>query len=124
MIYGTGVDIVEIQKIQKMLGKEAFLRKVFTDFEIAYCSRYKRSEPHFAGRFAAKEAVFKALGTGFGNGLGFIDVEVKNDKNGKPNLFLYRKAKEFSKTLGIANMLLTISHCENYAVAQVIFEVK
>lgn len=123
MIYGTGIDIVEIKKIQKLLEKDKILQKVFTDHEIAYCNQYKQSKPHFAGKFAAKEAVFKALGTGFGGGLGFIDVEVRNDKTGKPKLFLHGKAKKLSKTRGIANMLLTISHCENYAVAQVILEI-
>ncbi|MBI3366858.1 holo-ACP synthase [Candidatus Roizmanbacteria bacterium] len=123
-MYGIGIDIIETKKIKKMFSRNGFLSKIFTDHEIEYCTRYKLKELHFAGRFAAKEAAFKALGTGFGNGIEFRNVEVKNDRLGKPSLVFYGKAKRMVKLLKITNILVTISHCDGYAITQVLLERK
>jgi holo-[acyl-carrier protein] synthase len=106
-----GVDIIEIDRVEKIISEfgDKFLRKVFTDAEIIYCKSKAKPSQHFAARFAAKEAVAKALGTGFGKDLLLRDVEVRNDLNGKPMVF-YK---------GIRNdkVLISISHCDHYVVA-------
>lgn len=106
-----GVDIIEIDRVEKIISEfgDKFLKKVFTSAEIDYCKSKAKPSQHFAARFAAKEAVAKALGTGFGKDLMLKDVEVRNDINGKPLVF-YK---------GIKNdkVLISISHCDHYVVA-------
>ncbi|MCR4417942.1 MAG: holo-ACP synthase [Ignavibacteria bacterium] len=106
-----GVDIIEIDRVEKIISEfgDNFLKKVYTDEEIKYCKSKAKPSQHFAARFAAKEAVAKAMGTGFGKDLMLKDVEVRNDINGKP--IVYYK--------GIRNdkVLISISHCDHYVVA-------
>jgi|YNPMSStandDraft_1061717.scaffolds.fasta_scaffold00491_11 holo-[acyl-carrier protein] synthase len=106
-----GVDIIEIDRVEKIISEFGvkFLKKVYSDEEIKYCQSKAKPSQHFAARFAAKEAVAKALGTGFGKNLMLKDVEVRNDINGKP--IVYYK--------GIPNdrVLVSISHCDHYVVA-------
>ena len=91
-----------------------FLDRLFTLEEQAYCSRYKRSARHYAGRFAAKEAVVKALGTGFGEAVSWLDMEIMNDERGKPYVKISSKLEErFNHPV----FLISISHCEEYATA-------
>jgi holo-[acyl-carrier protein] synthase len=116
MITGLGSDIIEIERIHHACEKhgQAFLDKHFTQKEQAYCQRYNNPYPHLAGRFAAKEAVLKALGTGVQPGLSWLDVEVINDSRGKPDIYL--SPSVFEK-VGPIHLLISISHCKAYAYA-------
>jgi len=123
MVVGIGVDIVEVDRIEKALSNsQSIARRVFTDPEIEYCSGRKKQFQHFAGRFAAKEAALKALGTGWQKGIRWKDVEVIPDELGKPRLVMYRKAKQLFDESGAQNGLVTITHADKYAVAFVVLE--
>jgi holo-[acyl-carrier protein] synthase len=118
-IVGIGTDIVECLRIARMIEEhgEVFLMRVYTDHEIRYCQGRKRAMEHFAGRWAAKEAVLKCLGTGWRRGTNWTDVEVRNDSNGIPHVTLCGAVKEFADKLGIGTIHLSISHCRAYATA-------
>ena len=118
-VIGIGTDIVECERISQMIEKhgDAFLQRVYTADEIAYCCGRKAANQHYAGRGAAKEAVLKALGTGWAHGIQWTDVEVVNQQGGKPLIVLTGKACEISQSQGIAEMLISISHCKHYATA-------
>jgi len=124
VIVGTGVDIVEIERMAGILERhgDRFCRRVFTPTEIEYCRNSARPSESFAARFAAKEAALKALGVGWQRGTRFTDVHVSNDDLGAPHIELHGRAHEISRELGIQRMHITISHDHNYAVAQVIAE--
>lgn len=126
MIVGTGVDIVETRRIEEAFSRlgERFARRLFTPGEIAYCEKFKNRAERYAARFAAKEAAFKALGTGWRDGVRWVDVEVTHQPSGKPELRLQGRAQELAAQLGVARMSISISHSDRYAVAQVIFESK
>lgn len=116
MVKGLGNDIIEVERIEKIIhryGKQ-FLDKLFTPAEQNYCLKYSHSGRHFAGRFAAKEAVSKALGTGIGRMLSWMDIEIMNDQNGKPIVKLSQNAE---KRFGHPQIILSISHCRSYATA-------
>jgi holo-[acyl-carrier protein] synthase len=121
MIIGVGVDIVEVERFKKLHEKwgEHFLKKIFTDREIDYCLSKKNSYQHLAGRFAVKEAVSKAISTGWTGNFRWKDVEVLNDKRGKPFAFFHNKLKE---ELNSCSVHISISHSQNYAVAFAIIE--
>ena len=118
-IVGIGTDIVECLRIGRMIEQhgELFLMRVYTPREIRYCQGHKHSIEHFAGRWAAKEAILKCLGTGWRRGLSWTDVEVRNENNGKPTVHLGGAAKEQAQQLHLSDILLTISHCRAYATA-------
>jgi holo-[acyl-carrier protein] synthase len=118
-IIGIGTDIIECLRIATMIEKhgELFLTRVYTPHEIEYCSARRAATQHYAGRFAAKEAVLKALGTGWTRGIQWRDIEVRNDLGGKPSIALNGGAYEYSTQHGIDEVLITISHCRNYATA-------
>jgi holo-[acyl-carrier protein] synthase len=118
-ILGIGTDIVEVPRIALMIQKhgELFVQRVYTPHEIGYCSASKSSHQHFAGRWAAKEAVLKALGTGWSNGIHWTDIEVCNEPGGRPKIRLGGAAREWCERRGIAEILITISHCRTFAVA-------
>src|SRR5262249_31936393 len=118
-IVGIGVDIVECLRIGRMIEQhgELFLTRIFTEREIRYCQDRKRSVEHFAGGWAAKEAVRKALGVGWRRGLTFTDVEVRNEAAGRPQVHLCGAAKEAAQTHHVGDILLTIAHCRAYATA-------
>ena len=124
MILGVGIDIVEIRRIKSaMEGNDRFLEKIFTAAELEYLkSRNLRAE-YVAGRFAAKEAVAKALGTGF-RGFDFKDIEIDRTTLGKPIVVLKGKAKLIAKKEGQYSIHLSISHGEDSAVAYAILEVE
>lgn len=119
MILGLGTDIIEVVRIGEMIERhgELFLQRVYTEQEIRYCQRRKAAIQHYAGRWAAKEAVMKTLGTGFSKGVGFRDIEVSALKSGQPVLTLHGGAREIAGKLGIDSVLITISHCRSYATA-------
>ncbi len=118
-ILGIGADIVECLRIGRMIEQhgELFLTRIFTEREVLYCRERKRSVEHFAGRWAAKEAVFKALGIGWRRGLSFTDVEVRNEAGGRPRVHLCGAAKEAAQTQRVGDIMLSIAHCRAYATA-------
>lgn len=124
MIIGVGTDVVSIQRIEKAVHRfgERFINKVFTDKEAVACKEKKDVAPYLAARFAAKEAVLKALGTGISNGIGFKDVEVFRGHGKRPEIILHGKGKEMAGTLGVKNIHLSISHDAGVAVAFVVVE--
>jgi len=124
MTIGTGIDIAETQRIEQALERhgERFSRKIFTPSEIAYCERFKNKAERYAARFAAKEAAFKALGTGWANGIRWLDVEISHQPSGKPELLLSGRARELANQLGVTRAVVSISHANRYVVAQVILE--
>ena len=115
-IQGLGNDIVEVDRIRKSIEHHGshFLNRLFTQREQEYCTQFKDSSPHFAGRFAAKEAIAKALGVGFGAMLAWHDLEILNDDKGKPSVFFSEKGK---KQWNNPQFFLSISHETNYAIA-------
>ncbi len=124
MIVGTGVDIVEITRIEQALERhgERFARRLYTPGEISYCEKFKKRAERYAARFAVKEAAFKALGTGWRDGVQWLDVEVTHQPSGKPELSLRGRAEELARELGVTRTAVSISHADRYVVAQVIFE--
>ena len=124
MIVGLGVDISEIDRISNAIERHGrrFLERVFTPSEIAYCNRHRDPAERFAGRFAAKEAAMKALGTGWSRGVRWIDIEVTRLPTGRPTLALHGVAREIGERLGVRHASLSITHSGNTALAQVILE--
>ena len=125
-IFGTGIDIVENGRFEKMLiaGEIAFFERVFSPAEREYCEKFRTPRikaEHYAVRFAAKEAFVKALGTGFRQ-MNFHDVEVQNDPLGAPFLVLKGKVQELLKKRQIGSIHLSLSHSDNYSVAMVVAE--
>ena len=96
---------------------ELFLNRVYTAREIEYCSSRKAATQHYAGRWAAKEAVLKAMGTGWARGISWRDIEVRNDEGGRPLIALGGGAREVCESLAISEMLISISHCRSHATA-------
>jgi len=118
-IVGIGTDIIECVRIAKMIERhgEIFINRVYTQNEILYCSTRKAATQHYAGRWAAKEAVLKTLGTGWANGIKWTDIEVRNEPGGRPKILLSGIASETAKNLGIREVLISISHCRSHATA-------
>jgi holo-[acyl-carrier protein] synthase len=121
-IIGIGTDITECLRIARMIERhgELFLNRVFTPEEILYCRSRKQATQHFTGRWAAKEAALKALGTGWVRGISWRDVEVCNEPGGKPTMAVRGGAQEVAQQLGVTRMLVTISHCRTHATACVV----
>ena len=123
-IIGHGIDLVEVERIGKMRADHGphFLDRCFTPAEQAYCLSYKLADEHFAGRFAAKEAVLKVLGTGWRGQIAWTDMEILNDGAGKPELKLTAECLRIATALGIARWHLSISHTRTHATASAIGE--
>jgi holo-[acyl-carrier protein] synthase len=121
-IVGIGTDIVECVRIARMIEHhgELFLRRVYTPAEIRYCQARKRATEHFAGRWAAKEAILKCLGTGWQKGICWTDLEVRNEQSGLPQVQLSGAARDRAAELKIGNILVSISHCRAYATAHAV----
>ena len=124
MIFGTGLDIIEIERIRKSLEKysERFEEKVFTQDEIDYCRAQADPARHFAGRFAVKEAVSKCLGTGISGGVAWKDIEVLQKESGQPILKLTHKTKELFDHHKLNAIHISISHARDFAIANAIAE--
>jgi len=122
MIYGVGIDLVEIIRIERALKRwgERFERRVFSDLEIAYCRKHVRAHVHYAGRFAAKEAFIKSIG-GL-RGLAMKDIEIQNDGAGKPAFSMNTAVDRILKERGIRHVALSVTHTDQYASALVIME--
>jgi len=120
MVVGLGVDIVEIERMRKAIERRPRMKqRLFSEEEQWYCEHKAKPEIHYALRFAAKEAVLKALGTGF-SGMNFLDVEVARDERGRPYPKLYGAAKEYADQLGIMEMHLSLSYTKTTAVASAV----
>ena len=124
MILGTGIDIIECARIQASHEKfgERFLTRILRPDEIAYCLSNKRPAPFLAARFAAKEAISKAFGTGIGAQLGWQDLEIGRKETGEPFVILHDKAKILLQERGAKIVHLTLSHTEQHAAAMAILE--
>ena len=124
MIVGMGVDIAEVERIQGAIERhgEVFLRRVYTTREREYCERFKNKYERYAGRFAAKEAAMKALGTGWSRGVRWVDIEILRRQGSRPMLELKGEARKITDRLGVKNIAISITHTSKQAMAQVIFE--
>ena len=122
MIIGVGTDIAEVPRIAKSIENISFKKKVFSEREIIYCESKANKAESFAARFAAKEAFFKALGTGWRGGMAFNDVSVENDDLGKPSLIISGITAEIIKDRNIKNIHVSLSHVKDLAMATVILE--
>lgn len=122
MVYGSGVDIIEVERVRRAVKKwgDTFLKKIFTDNEIDYSQKRRFAYQHLAARFATKEAVLKAFGGGWSRSLPWKDVEIINDKNGKPNIKLHGEAKRIYDKKSIEKVVVSMSHTKNYAIASAI----
>ena len=118
-IIGIGTDIIECLRIAQMIERhgELFITRVYTQTEIQYCQCRKQATQHFAGRWAAKEAILKALGTGWRRGISWRDIEIRNESGGRPVVALRGGARDIVESLGITQMLISISHCRSHATA-------
>jgi holo-[acyl-carrier protein] synthase len=124
LIIGMGVDIAEVERIQAAIERygETFLRRIYTPAERSYCEQFKNKYERYAGRFAAKEAAMKALGTGWRRGVRWVDFEVVREAGGRPTIALDGAAKEIAAQLGVKRISLSITHTSSQALAQAIFE--
>ncbi|MDB6027935.1 MAG: phosphopantetheine--protein transferase domain protein [Verrucomicrobiales bacterium] len=124
MILGTGIDIIEVSRIQASYEKfgERFLNRILHPAEIEYCVAHKNPGPFLAARFAAKEAISKAFGTGIGAELGWQDMEVRKKESGEPYVVLHEKGAELLRARNAQRIHLTISHTAQHAVAMAILE--
>ena len=118
-LIGLGTDITECLRIARMIERhgEVFIDRVYTPEEIKYCQSRKQATQHFTGRWAAKEAILKALGTGWRRGISWRDIEVRNEPGGKPTVAVRGGAKDVVEQLGISEIQVSISHCRSHAIA-------
>lgn len=122
-IKGIGVDVVEVSRIKKLIEKNnKFIEKIFNQKEISYCEERRDKEVHYAARFAAKEAFFKAAGSKWREGIKWKNISVENDESGKPEIVLKGETLEFFEKIGYTRIHLSISHSAGIAVSFVIIE--
>ncbi len=123
-LLGLGVDIVETGRIDRSLERfgERFLRRVFTEGEIVYCQRMKYPARHFAARFAAKEAVSKAFGTGIGRAMGWRDIDIHRKESGEPFVVLVGGAESLARERNVRSVWVSLSHTDHHAVAMIALE--
>ena len=121
-VKGIGVDLALIPRLREVVGRwdERFLRRVFTEEEIAYCRRRRDPIPHYAARFAAKEATLKALGTGLAMGANWLEMEVRREDGGAPTMILSGRCHAIALSKGGRHVLLSLSHDGDYALAQAV----
>jgi holo-[acyl-carrier protein] synthase len=124
MIVGSGIDLVEIARIQQSLERfgQRFLNRVFTAAEQSYCMRKRNAAESLAARFAAKEAGAKALGTGISRGVNWLEIEVVREPGGRPNLRFHGRAAEIAAQLGVVHAALSLTHTASLSMANVILE--
>ena len=122
MIIGLGTDLVEVERMAKSIETTGFREKIFSPGEIVYCESKVNKAESYAARFAAKEAFFKALGTGWRGGMAFHEIEVINNKLGKPDILINGAVREFIEKKKIARIHVSLSHLKQMATAFVILE--
>jgi len=123
-VIGIGVDLIECARIQHSIDRfgDRFLHRVFTDSEIEYSMSMKFPERHLAARFAAKEAVAKAFGTGIGKAMGWRNIDIRKKESGEPFLIFSGPAQELAARRGVISALITLSHTEHHPMAAVVLE--
>lgn len=123
-VLGIGVDLVENARIEHSLERfgERFLHRIFTAGEIEYSQSMKFAARHLAARFAAKEAVSKAFGTGIGKAMGWKDIDVRRKESGEPFVILEGGAKKLAEEREVSNISITLSHTEHHAMAMIVLE--
>jgi holo-[acyl-carrier protein] synthase len=124
VIVGLGVDMEEVSRIREVISRHGriFLERVFSSGEIAYCERHRDPAERYAARFAAKEAMMKALGTGWSQGVRWRDIEVTRNPGGRPTILLHGAAREHADRMGARHVNLSLTHSGNFAMAEVILE--
>ena len=124
MILGSGIDLVEIERIQHSVDRfgERFLDRIYTKAEQAYCLRKHNAAESLAARFAAKEAAAKALGTGIHRGVTWREIEVQRAPSGRPSLVFHGRAAEYAERIGVRNAALSLTHSRSTAMASVVLE--
>ncbi len=125
-LYGIGIDVVEVDRIKSSLSEfgEQFLNRIFTAEERAYCEKQKNRELSYAARFAAKEAIAKAFGTGIGKAVGWRELEVHRKESGEPTIILHGKAAELAESLKVSEVKISLTHAQHYAAANAVILVK
>ncbi|NNC87319.1 MAG: holo-ACP synthase [Akkermansiaceae bacterium] len=121
-IFGIGIDVIEVERIDDAIEEfgDHFLARIFTAGERAYCARQKRPAIHYAARWAAKEAVSKAFGTGIGEALNWTDMEIVRRDTGEPELILHGKGADFAREQGVAEVKISLTHAKLYAAASAV----
>ena len=121
-IFGIGIDVIEIERIEEAMVEfgERFAERIFTEEERNYCGQQKRPSIHYAARWAAKEAVSKAFGTGIGEELGWQDMEIRRRDSGEPQVVLHGRGKEFAEQNGIRQIKISLTHAKHYAAANAV----
>jgi holo-[acyl-carrier protein] synthase len=124
MIVGIGVDIVDVARVEKSIKRygNSYLERVYTPREIEYCSDGANKWQRYAARMAAKEAAMKALGTGWGSGVEWLNFEVQHEALGRPALALTGAAADIARERGISRVWISLAHISSYAIAEVVFE--
>jgi holo-[acyl-carrier protein] synthase len=123
LIFGIGVDMIEVPRLEKEILRDSeFVGTIFTPNEIDYCESKSKKAEHYAARYAAKEAFFKAIKTGWRGGMSYKHIEISNDELGSPQITLFDKVSELAKEKNISNIHVSLSHLKELAVAVVILE--
>lgn len=122
MIFGVGIDLIEVERVAEKISKPGFKELVFSQAEINYCEAKTKKYEHYAARFAAKEAFFKAIGTGWMKGTAFNEIEIINDENGKPEIFFLGKTAVSVADMKLEKISVSLSHLKTMASAVVIIE--
>ena len=125
-LLGIGIDVVEVSRIENSIAEfgQKFLDRIFTSQEQDYCQKQKRGAIHYAARFAAKEAISKAFGTGIGKDVGWLDLEVLRKASGEPEIHLHGRAKDFAAQKKVADIKISLTHAEHYAAANAVILVR
>lgn len=118
-LFGIGIDVVEVERIGSSIDEfgEKFLSRIFTDDERSYCESQKRRAIHYAARFAAKEAIAKAFGTGIGKEVSWLDMEIIRQESGEPMVKLSGGGKSFAEKIKVSDIKISLTHAEHYAAA-------
>lgn len=122
ILLGIGIDVVEVDRIKSSLEEfgENFLSRIFTEEEQRYCTQQKRPEIHFAARFAAKEAISKAFGTGIGKDVSWLDMEITRRPSGEPVVTLSGAAAKIAQAKGVSQVMVSLTHAQHYAAANAV----
>lgn len=121
-LFGIGIDVVEIERFEQSISRqgERFLQRVFLGEELSYCERQRRPGIHYAARFAAKEAVSKALGTGIGEKVGWQDILIQRLDSGEPQVVLQGDGKDYAESCGVVSIHISLTHTDHYAAANAV----
>jgi holo-[acyl-carrier protein] synthase len=121
-LFGIGIDVVEVKRIGSSMDEfgEKFVNRIFTKAEQDYCASQKRPAIHYAARFAAKEAIAKAFGTGIGKQISWLDMEITRQASGEPSVIMSGGGKKYAEELKVADIKISLTHAEHYAAANAV----